>query len=101
LRRNRILKHVVEEKRVGRIKVTGRRRKRRQQLLDDVKKRDDLTLKEEALDHTLWRTGFGRACGSQWGRDFPSVQTDPGAHPASCKMGTGSFPGVEAARAWG
>jgi len=30
---------------------------------------------------------------SRWGRDFPSVQTDPGAHPASCKMGTGSLPG--------
>ena len=24
---------------------------------------------------------------------FPPVQTGPGAHPASCKMGTGSFPG--------
>jgi hypothetical protein len=23
------------------------------------------------------------------------VQTGPGAHPASCTMGTGSFPGVE------
>jgi len=29
------------------------------------------------------------------------VQTDPGAHPASCTMGTGYFPGVEAAGAWG
>ena len=29
----------------------------------------------------------------QWGRDFPPVQTGSGAHPASCKMGTGSFPG--------
>ena len=28
------------------------------------------------------------------GRDFPPVQTGPGAHPASCGMGTGSFPGV-------
>jgi len=28
---------------------------------------------------------------SRWGRDFPPVQTGPGAHPASCKMGTGSF----------
>jgi len=29
-------------------------------------------------------------CGieSQWGRDFPPVQTGPGAHPASCKMGS-------------
>ena len=34
---------------------------------------------------------------SRWGRDFPPVQTGPGAHPASCKMGSGSFPGVEAA----
>ena len=30
---------------------------------------------------------------SRWGRDFPPVQTGPEAHPASCKMGTGSFPG--------
>jgi len=27
------------------------------------------------------------------GRDFPPVQTGPGFHPASCKMGTGSFSG--------
>jgi hypothetical protein len=26
------------------------------------------------------------------------VQTGPGAHPASCTMGTGSFPGVEGGR---
>ena len=26
------------------------------------------------------------------GREFPPVQTGPGAHPASCKMGSGSFP---------
>ena len=30
---------------------------------------------------------------------FPPVQTGPGAHPTSCKMGTGSFPGVKCA--WG
>ena len=35
---------------------------------------------------------------SWWGRDFPPVQTDHGAHPASCKMGTGSFPGVKYGR---
>ena len=35
---------------------------------------------------------------SQWGRDFPPVQTCPGAHPASCKMGTGSFPRVKCGR---
>jgi len=29
---------------------------------------------------------------SQWGRDFPLIQAGPGAHPASHKVGTGSFP---------
>jgi hypothetical protein len=30
---------------------------------------------------------------SRWGaRFFAPVQTGPGAHPASCTMGTGSFP---------
>ena len=38
---------------------------------------------------------------SRWGRDFPPVQTGPGAHTASCIMGTGSLPGVEAAGALG
>ena len=32
---------------------------------------------------------------SRLGRDFPPVQTGPGAHPSSCTMGTGSFPGVK------
>ena len=35
---------------------------------------------------------------SRWGRDFPPVQIGPGAHPASCKMGTGSFPGEKCGR---
>ena len=34
----------------------------------------------------------------RWGRDFPPVQTGPGAHPAFCKMGTGSFLGVKCGR---
>ena len=29
---------------------------------------------------------------------FPPVQTGPEAHPASCKMGTGSFTGVKCGR---
>jgi hypothetical protein len=33
---------------------------------------------------------------SRWGARFSApVQTDPGAHPASCTMGTGSFLGVK------
>ena len=35
---------------------------------------------------------------SRWERDFPPIQTGPGAHPATCKMGTGSFPGVKCGR---
>jgi len=38
---------------------------------------------------------------SWWGRDFSApVQTGPGVHPASCTMGTGSFPGYRVAGAW-
>ena len=38
--------------------------------------------------------------GSNPGGDgiFPPVQTGPEAHPASCTMGTGSFPGVKCGR---
>jgi len=35
---------------------------------------------------------------SRWGRDFPLDQTVPGVHPASCKMGIGSFSGVKCGR---
>jgi len=31
-------------------------------------------------------------------RDFPPVQAGPGAHPASCKMGMASFPGIKCGR---
>ena len=44
----------------------------------------------------LWAGRSGTE--SRWGRDFPPVQTGPGAHPASCTMGTGSFPGVKCGR---
>ena len=52
LRRNFQLKHVTEKE--GRIEVTGRRGKRRKQLLDDIKERSGYwKLKEETLDRTL------------------------------------------------
>ena len=35
---------------------------------------------------------------SRRGWEFRPVQTGPAAHPASCKMGTGSFPGVKCGR---
>ena len=37
----------------------------------------------------------GQAIESRWGEIFRPVQTGPLAHPASCTMGTGSFPGVK------
>ena len=44
-------------------------------------------------------TGYGLdgpGIESQWGASFSApVQTGPEAHPASCTMGTGSFPGVK------
>jgi hypothetical protein len=44
--------------------VTGGRGIRGKQLLDDIKEtRGFWKLKEEALDRTVWRTGFGRGCG--------------------------------------
>jgi hypothetical protein len=44
----------------GRMEVTGRRRRRRKQLLDDLEeKRGYWKLKEEALNRTLGRTRFG------------------------------------------
>jgi hypothetical protein len=64
LRRNCLLKHVIEGKLEGRIDMKGRRGRRRKQLLDDLKeKRRHCKLKEEALDRTRWRTRFRRGYG--------------------------------------
>ena len=59
---NCLLKHVIE----GKYKLAGRgRRKRRRQLMNDVKeKRGYWILNEETLDRTVWRTHCGRGCGS-------------------------------------
>jgi hypothetical protein len=44
--------------------VTGRQRRRRKKLLDDLKERRGYShLNEEALDRTVWRDGFGRSFG--------------------------------------
>ena len=47
-------------------------------------------------------TGYGLdspGIESRWGARFSApVQTGPGAHPASCTMGTGSFPEVKSGR---
>jgi len=47
-------------------------------------------------------TGYGLngpGIESRWEARFSApVQTGPGAHPATCTMGTGSFPGVKSGR---
>ena len=64
LRRNCLLKYVTEGKIEERTDVTRRQGRRCKQLLDDLKeKRGYCRLKDEALDRTLWRTGYGRKCG--------------------------------------
>jgi hypothetical protein len=64
LRRKCLLKHVIEGKLKGRKEMTGRRGRRRKQILDDLKEETGYwKFKEEALDRTLWRTRFGRGYG--------------------------------------
>jgi hypothetical protein len=64
LRRNCLLKEVIEGKIKGQIEVTRRRGRRRKQLLDDLGDRRGYShLKVEALDCIKWRNRFGRGCG--------------------------------------
>jgi hypothetical protein len=64
LRTNCLLKQVIEGKIKGEMEVTRKRGRRRKKLLDDLKVRRGYSyLKEEALDHTVWRNRFGRGFG--------------------------------------
>ena len=59
LRRNCLLKQVIEGKIKGEMEVIRRRGRRRTQLLDDLKDRRGYShLKEEALNRTMWRNSF-------------------------------------------
>jgi hypothetical protein len=61
LRRNCLLKQVIEEKVKGEMEVTRRRGRRRKKLLDGLKDRRGYShWKEEALDRTMWRDRFGK-----------------------------------------
>jgi len=64
LRRNCLLKQVIERKMKGDMEVTRRRGRRRKKLLDDLKERRGYChLKEEALDSTMWRNCFREGFG--------------------------------------
>jgi hemolysin activation/secretion protein len=63
LRRNCLLRQVIEGK-IKEIEVIGRRERRRRKLLDDLKERTGYShLNEEALDRTVWTARFGRGFG--------------------------------------
>ena len=60
LRRNCLLKQVIEGKIKGEMEMIRRRGRRRRKLLDDLKdRRGYCRLKEEALDRLTWRHRFG------------------------------------------
>jgi hypothetical protein len=72
----------------------------------DVNVHGKLTFTAALLRHVMGRdcsvgiaTGYGLGgpgIESRLGEKFSApVQTGPGAHPASCTKGTGSFPGVK------
>ena len=64
LRRDCLLKQVIEGKIKGEMEVSRRRGRRRKKLLDDLKvRRGYCHLKEEALDRTVWRYCFGGGFG--------------------------------------
>jgi hypothetical protein len=70
LRRNCLLRQIIEGKIDGRTEVTGRRGRRHKQLLYELKEmRGYWTLKAGALDTTQW----GTRCGREYG---PVVKTD-------------------------
>ena len=59
LRRNCLLKQVIEGKIKGEMEETKRRGRRSKKLLDDLKdRRGYFHLKEDALDRTMWRNRF-------------------------------------------
>jgi hypothetical protein len=61
LRRNCLLRQIIEGKIKGGIEVTGRQGGRHRKLLDDLKKRRGYSHpKEEALYRTMWRACFER-----------------------------------------
>jgi hypothetical protein len=53
----------MEGKKKGGIEVTRIRGRRSRKLLDDLKQKKKIYLKEEALDRTVWRARFGRGFG--------------------------------------
>ena len=87
LRRNCLLKQVIEGKIKGEMEVTRKRGRRRKKLLDDLKNRRGYShLKEEALDRTMWRNRFGGGFGpivrqnTEWMNEWMELGLHPYKH---------------------
>ena len=84
LRINCLLKQVIEGMIEGEMEVTRRRGRRRKKLLDDLKDRRGYSpLKEEALNHTIWRYRFGGVFGPvvRQNTEWMNEWTKPGIEP--------------------
>ena len=82
LRRNCLLKQVIEGKMKGEMEVARRRWRKHKKLLDDLKDRRGYShLKEEALDRTMWKHRFGGGFGpvvrqnTEWMNEMWSIVT--------------------------
>ena len=81
LRRNCLIKQVIEGKIKGEMEVARRRGRRRKKLMDDLKDRRWYShLKEETLDRTMWRHRFGGGFGpvgrenTEWMNEWTNAQ---------------------------
>ena len=55
--------------------------------------------RDSSVDKAIGYRLDGPGIESRWGVRFSApVHTGPGAHPASCTMGTGFFPGLKSGR---
>ena len=64
LRRNCLIRQVIEGRIKGEMEVTRRRGRRRKKLLDDLREGTGYShLKEESLNRTMWRNRFGGGIG--------------------------------------
>ena len=60
--------------------------------------KEEMNSNRRDKSYNVFISGYLHNVTSRCRRVFPPVQTGSGAHPTSCKMGTGSFPGVNFGR---
>ena len=87
LRRNCLLKQIIEGKIKGQIELTRRRGRRRKKLLDDLKDGTGYSqLKVEALDRTMWRNRFWSGFGPVVWQITDDDDDEWGIEPATFRL---------------